>query len=70
MQLLTHSEIEFVCGAGEKSAPEPKPGTLERPTRGESEYGRNLNDLFGLLTSFGGWLGRTLYDVTHDPILE
>lgn len=66
MQALTFSEIEFICGAGDKPKAEPKPGTLERPTRGESEYGRNLNDLFGMLTSFGGWIGRTLYDVTHN----
>ena len=59
MRELMLNEIEFISGGGGES------GTLDRPFRGESEAGRWGNDIAGALHSFGGWLGRSVYDLVH-----
>lgn len=70
MQVLSKTEIEFVSGGfqdisrGKGAAKTPSP-SLSRPTPGESEHGRELNDLAGMLTSFGSWIGITLADMVH-----
>jgi hypothetical protein len=60
MQELNMLEILSVSGAGGPAA-----GTLSRPTRGESEYGKMVNDAAGALNSFGSWLGIAIYDMLH-----
>lgn len=61
MQELNMIEIGLVSGAGGM----PASGTLARPTRGESELGKKINDLFGTATAFGSWLGIKVWDLTH-----
>ena len=72
MYELNAFEIICVSGGTKKKesepkggTPEPKSGTLTRPTAGESEYGRVFNDIAGALNSFGSWLGCTAYDVIN-----
>lgn len=72
MQVLSASEIAFVSGGIQKVSaaklakrdPSPSP-SLDRPTPGESEVGRQINDAAAALNAFGGWLGRSLYDLLH-----
>jgi hypothetical protein len=63
MQELTMAEVLMVSGAGKAES-----GTLSRPTRGESEYGRMVNDIAGALNIFGGWLGCKVWDWTHGSL--
>lgn len=63
MQVLTTCEVDFVSGG--QSDHYERPGSLSRPTRGESEWGKRFNDVAGALNSFGGWLGRTIYDLIN-----
>jgi hypothetical protein len=65
MQELTMAEVLMVSGAGKEKE---ESGTLSRPTRGESEYGRMVNDIAGALTSFGGWFGCKVWDWTHGSL--
>lgn len=60
MRELTTLEIALVGGAIRNGDP-----SLARPTRGESELGRQINDIAGMLNEFGGWLGRSIYDWIH-----
>ncbi|XYJ10704.1 hypothetical protein ACSUZJ_01625 [Telluria sp. B2] len=67
MYELSLNEIDQVAG-GEKKSKEktpPKSGTLPRPTRGESEAGREFNDLMGMLDALGSWIGISIYDAVH-----
>jgi hypothetical protein len=60
MRELTILEIGLVGGSIRNGDP-----SLSRPTRGESELGRQINDIAGMLNDFGGRLGRSFYDWTH-----
>jgi hypothetical protein len=60
MQELTFAEIDLISGGGDAAS-----GTLARPTRGESEYGKMVNDVAGAAYSFGSWLGIKIYDIIH-----
>lgn len=82
MRELNSFEIEFVSGGGGKGggggskprdgggAGQPPAGTLERPTRGESVLGQQINDVAGALNSLGHWLGPAIYDVTHGSMAQ
>jgi len=58
---LSLNEIDQISGG----AKTPKSGTLARPTRGESEKGRELNDLAGALDALGSKIGIGIYDWIH-----
>lgn len=71
MHVLSESEITFVSGGfqnvdkkGAKTSPSPGP-SMSRPTPGESERGREINDLAAALNAFGSWLGIAVYDLVH-----
>ena len=59
MQELTMADIEFVSGAKANVRPyDVVPGA-------KSDWGNRLNDAANMLGTFGGWLGREIYDLTH-----
>jgi hypothetical protein len=73
MQLLSESEIKFVSGGFQnvegnnktaRTSASPGP-SLSRPTPGESERGREVNDLAAALDALGSWIGIGLYDLFH-----
>jgi len=56
MQSLDAVEIDEVSGGG----------TLHDPiTNPQSEIGKLINDIAGMLNEFGSWLGGEIYDLTH-----
>lgn len=56
MQVLNSVEINEVSGGG----------TLHDPiTNPQSEWGRFINDIAGMINEFGSWLGGEIYDLTH-----
>ncbi len=63
MQELTIEEVLMVSGAGNAQS-----GTLVRPTPGESEWGRRINDIAAAANAFGGWLGCKIWDLTHGSL--
>jgi hypothetical protein len=65
MYELSLNEIDQVAGGEKKKKELPKPGTPKRPTNGESEKGKELNDLAFALDALGSWLGITIYDALH-----
>ena len=66
MQVLSQTEIMLISGGREVVNGQRKPSpSLNRPTPGESEHGREINDLFGALTSLGSWIGISLADWIH-----
>jgi hypothetical protein len=71
MYELTMQEVDFVAGGIDKNlpmvaTPSPSPSpSLDRPTPGESEWGKMVNDVAAAATAFGSWLGGKIYDLTH-----
>lgn len=70
MYELNTLDLELINGGAGKSQPKkdkssPEAGTLARPSNGESEDGKRLNDLAFALDAFGSWLGIKVYDMLH-----
>ncbi len=63
MRELMLSEIECISGGGKEA--EVESGTLAKPFRGDSEKGKWGNDIAGALNALGGWIGRSIWDMTH-----
>lgn len=61
MRELTVKELEFVSG-GRVNVSAP---SLSKPTRGESELGKQINDIAGMLDALGSWIGISIFDWTH-----
>lgn len=63
MYELKTFEIDFINGGAGKA--QPKAGSLARPSNGESERGKQVNDLAFALDALGSWIGIKVYDLTH-----
>ena len=63
MYELNAFEIDSVNGGAGKA--QPKAGSLARPSKGESERGKEFNDIAFALDAFGSWVGITVYDLLH-----
>lgn len=56
MKSLSNEMIELVGGAGDLRKPVDNP---------QSELGQKINDVAQVLNDFGGWVGRTIYDIMN-----
>lgn len=56
MKTLSFEMLENVVGAGDLRKPVDNP---------QSEAGKTINDVAQVLNDFGGWVGRTLYDIMN-----